>query len=166
MRNRLSKPFRDTFGLGSPSATGSSRRGIWRPRSVHQRPPWTFSRAQLVEQADRLLTTVAREVAGEPQTGNERANRRRGVDALPKGAYHSAASTARRPPAAVRGRRWAWRSSGRSPRATAAVSTSRTQRAAAPASDSSSCPRRGRRFVHPAEPWGFASAWEHDGGVQ
>jgi hypothetical protein len=31
--------------------------------SVHQRPPSTFSRAELVEQADRMFTSVTREVA-------------------------------------------------------------------------------------------------------
>src|SRR5438093_11554881 len=39
--------------------------GRWfrRPRSVHQRPPWPLSRAELVEQADRMLASVAGEVA-------------------------------------------------------------------------------------------------------
>jgi hypothetical protein len=31
--------------------------------SVHQRPPWTLPGAQLVEEADRVLASVAREVA-------------------------------------------------------------------------------------------------------
>jgi hypothetical protein len=31
-----------------------------------QRPPWTFSRAQLIEQADRVLASVAGEVAVVP----------------------------------------------------------------------------------------------------
>src|SRR5215207_4842206 len=38
-------------------------RELRRPRSVHQRPPWTLAGAELVEQADRVLASVAREVA-------------------------------------------------------------------------------------------------------
>jgi hypothetical protein len=34
-----------------------------RPRSVHQRPPWTLPGTQLVEQVDRVLASVAGEVA-------------------------------------------------------------------------------------------------------
>ena len=34
-----------------------------RPRSVHQCPPWPLSRAQFVEQTDRMLASVACEVA-------------------------------------------------------------------------------------------------------
>src|SRR5919201_4567001 len=37
--------------------------GLRRPRSVHQRPPWTLASAELVEQADRALASVAGEVA-------------------------------------------------------------------------------------------------------
>jgi hypothetical protein len=46
---------------GSVVAAGVGRR-LRRPRSVHQRPPWPLSRAELVEQADRVLSSVAREV--------------------------------------------------------------------------------------------------------
>jgi hypothetical protein len=38
-------------------------RGTWYPRSVHQRPPWTFPRAEFVEEADRMLASIAGEVA-------------------------------------------------------------------------------------------------------
>jgi hypothetical protein len=37
--------------------------GLRRPRSVHQRPPWTFAGAQLVKQSDGVLAPVAGEVA-------------------------------------------------------------------------------------------------------
>src|SRR6266516_5867746 len=38
------------------------RHGIRRPRSVHQPPRWTFAGAELVEQTDRVLVSVAGEV--------------------------------------------------------------------------------------------------------
>jgi hypothetical protein len=51
---------------------GGERR-LWHPRNVHQRPPWTFPDAELVEQADRMVATIARETAvvtiGHGQTG-------------------------------------------------------------------------------------------------
>jgi hypothetical protein len=45
---------------GFDPADGDRR--LRRPRSVHQRPPWPLSHAQLVEQADRMLASVAGEV--------------------------------------------------------------------------------------------------------
>src|SRR6266508_2713214 len=47
---------------GSVVSAGVARR-LRRPRSVHQRPPWTLAGAQLVEQADRMFASVAGEVA-------------------------------------------------------------------------------------------------------
>src|SRR5207237_6173977 len=47
----------------APVVSADVGRRLRRPRSVHQRPPWPLSRAQLVEQADRMLAAVAREVA-------------------------------------------------------------------------------------------------------
>jgi hypothetical protein len=45
----------------SVRSAGVARR-VRRPRSVHQRPPWPLSRAELVKQPDRMLASVAREV--------------------------------------------------------------------------------------------------------
>jgi hypothetical protein len=47
---------------GSVGSAGVGRR-LRRPRSVHQRPPWPLSDAQLVEKADRMVASVACEVA-------------------------------------------------------------------------------------------------------
>jgi hypothetical protein len=56
-----------------------------RPRSVHQRPPWTLAGAQSVEQADRMRASVAREVAvmavDHGQAGAHRAGEVEGGDA-------------------------------------------------------------------------------------
>src|SRR5438552_10373164 len=67
---RRGRRFEYVRGLrvSSCSAGGSvvpAGGGRWfrRPRSVHQRPPWPLSRAELVEQADRMLASVAGEVA-------------------------------------------------------------------------------------------------------
>jgi hypothetical protein len=46
--------------LSRPVVLAGGVRERRRPRSVHQRPPWTLSRAQLVEQADRMLASVGR----------------------------------------------------------------------------------------------------------
>ena len=50
--------------LGPTSVVSTdAERWIRRPRGVHQRPPWTLFGAQLVEQADGMLASVAGEVA-------------------------------------------------------------------------------------------------------
>src|SRR5438552_3427136 len=40
--------------------------GLWCPRNVHQRPPWTSSDTQLVEKTDRVLASVPCKVAVMP----------------------------------------------------------------------------------------------------
>jgi hypothetical protein len=63
VRQRL-RDFRcSACGSVVPAGGGRWRR---RPRSVHQRPPWPLSGTQLVEQADRVLASVAGEVAVVP----------------------------------------------------------------------------------------------------
>jgi hypothetical protein len=47
---------------GSSVVPAGGDRRLRRPRSVHQRPPWPLSHAQLVEQADRMVASVAGEV--------------------------------------------------------------------------------------------------------